>query len=244
MEIKHIAEDTWRIVLVKTIDNKEPIYYRIVNLKTYETEDVPAYRLLDEIIKNKKDIINLSCSNNAIVIINEDGYEDTTELLRIDEFDDEVPNLLYWSLSNNEIGSDIIKRFDLDKNAFSPSNYKINSSKKIAWTCEKGHTIYCGFPTYYSTKCSCPICEAEKSGKMLSFRTWARLTNNLELLKQYDEAENNKKYSSEIGWKQRNRVWFRKNDEEVSEILYNVTVKNIKPRFSERNSTPVINLSR
>jgi hypothetical protein len=79
---------------------------------------------------------------------------------------------------------------------------------------------------------------------MLSFRTWARLTDNLDLLQQYDEAENNKKYSSEIGWKQRNRVWFRKNNEEVSEILYNVTVKKAKPPFSKENSTPVINLSR
>jgi len=243
-KIKYIADDIWKIVLVKTIDNKEPIYYRLVNLKTYETEDIPAYRIFDEVMSGKKKIINLSCENNSIVIIDEDGYKSIAELIHIDEFDKEVPNLLTWAIQNGDFGVEVLNRFNLNKNAFSPSNFKISSTKKVAWTCKKGHTIYCGFPTFFSTKCSCPICEAEKNGEMVSLRTWARLTDNMELLQQYDEAEKNDKYSSEIGWKQRNKVWFRKNNEEVSEILYNVTVKNMEPPFSKKNKKMIINLSR
>lgn len=243
-KVKHVADDVWKIVMVKTIDNREPIYYRVVNLKTYETEDIPAYRILDEVMKGKKNIINITCENNSIVIIDEDGYKSTDELIKIDEFDREIPNLLTWAIQNGDIGADVLNSFNTDNNMFSPSNFKINSHKKVAWTCKKGHMIYCDFPTFFSTRCKCPICEAHDNGQMVSLRTWARLTNNLELLKEYDEAQNNNKYSSEIGWKQRFKVWFRRNDEEVPEILYNVTVKNIEPPFSKKNKKSKVNLSR
>lgn len=243
-KIKHIADDIWKIVLVKTIDNIEPIYYRLVNLKTYEVVDIPAYRIFDEVISGKRNICNLSCEHNSIVIVDDDGYKTTEELIVIDEFDKEIPNLLNWIIQNGQKGVDVINRFDSEKNSGSPSNFRINSSKKIAWTCEKNHTIFCDFPTYFSTKCKCPICEADAQGEMLSLRTWARLANRPDILKEYDEALNNEQYSAEIGWKQRKKVWFRRNNEEVSEILYNVTVKNMEPPFSKQNKKKKVNLSR
>jgi len=243
-KIRHIADNIWKIVLVKTIDDTEPIYYRLVNLKTYQTIDVPAYRILDEVINNKKVIKNLICKNNSISIVNDDGYECTDELIKIDEFDKEVPDLLEWSIQHGDLGVQILNRFDTDKNILSPSNISISSSRQIAWTCERGHTIYCEFSVYFSTKCNCPVCEAERNDAMLSLKTWACLTQNKDILNDYDAAENNKIYSHDIGWKQRNKVWFRRNDEEVSECLYNVTVKNIEPPFSEKNRKKKVNLKR
>ena len=241
-EIKHIGEDTWRIVLVKTIDNKEPVYYRLVNLKTYETTDIPAYRILDEVIKGNKVIENISCYHNQIRILNSDGYESLDELIAVDEFDKEVPNIMEWSLQNSSVYGNVMEHYS-DENIQSPSNIKVSSSKKLKWKCEKGHVICCDFSVFVGTKCECPICKAEEEGKMLSFRSWAKLTNNLDILQEYDEAQNNVKYSSEIGWKQRTKVWFRRKDEEVSESLYNVTVKKIEPPYSEKNKKKKVNLN-
>lgn len=233
--VRDIPEDLWKIVLVKTIDGTEPIYYRLANLSTYQTQDVPAYRILDEVINNKKNIINLRCRNNLISIVDSNGYENTDELIQFDEFDDSIPTLLEWAMSQGELGTKILNRFDTEKNSIPPSNIKINSTEQIAWTCEKGHTIYCDFAVYFSIKFQCPMCKTQENNHMLSFRSWANFTKNQKLLQEYDAAQNNKVYSSDIGWKQRNKVWFRRGDEEVSESLYNITVKNIEPPFSNNS---------
>lgn len=235
-EILNTEVDTWKIVFVKTIENKVPIYYRLVNLRTFEFVDIPAYRILDELVSKNMNIINLTCKNNTAVLLTEDGYEDAeaSELIKVDEFDSEVPNLVTWALQDEQMGSDLLSRFDAETNGFHASGVKIDSPKKIIWQCPKKHRISCDFSTYYSTKMRCPICDAEDNDKMLSLRDWAYLTDNLDILNDYDNADN-EKTSSEIGWKQKSKVYFKRNDQEVSEKLYNVTVKNIEPPFNNEN---------
>ena len=37
-----------KVILLKTIDNVQVVYYRVLNLDTFETMDIPAYRIMDE----------------------------------------------------------------------------------------------------------------------------------------------------------------------------------------------------
>lgn len=231
----------WKVVLIKTIDDKEPIYYRLVNLYDYSVENIPAYRLLDEIINNKKDIINVKCKNNSVIIVDKDGYENVSEVIIVDEFDKEVINLYDWALSHDKMGYELLARFDSRKNTFSPSNFKVDSMDKIAWTCKNKHTIVCGFQAYLSNSCSCPICEMEKNGDTPSLSYWAHITDNLDILKEYDQADNNKEYSTSISWKSRKKVFFKKDGEEVQACLYNITVKGQKPPYSNNDA---VNLSK
>ena len=236
------SNNIWKVIMIKTIDGVEPVYYRLVNLYTYDIVTIPAYRLLDEIINEKKNIINIKCTHNIPVIIDENGYISLDEVIIVDEFDAEIPDIFEWSL-RNELGNKIMSRYSTEANTFSPSNYKIDSLEKLYWTCNNGHTINCGFPTYFSTKCKCPICDLEDKGETPSLKYWAYITNNFNILKEYDEANNNSEYSSDISWKSRKKVWFRRGDEEVQECLYNVTVKNMEPPFL-KNKKQVINLNK
>lgn len=238
-KLENICNDAYKVVMIKMIEEVEPVYYRVVNLSNYETEDIPAYRLVDEIINNKRNIINVKCENNTIVIIDSDGYKSTKEVIIVDEFDTEVPDLYDWALSNSgELGNKIINTFDIDKNAFSMSNFKINSNKKIAWTCNKGHTIYCDFPTYFSTNCDCLIC---KNGKILSFDYWCKITNNESLLEYYDNAgDKNELYSTEIYWKSSKKVVFSKGNLEQVITLSDVTSDKKKLIFDDNK----VNLNR
>ena len=176
--------------------------------------------------------------NNNIYIIDEDGYESLNEIIVVDEFDKEPVTLLEWSLRNGEIGSAMLSKFDDIKNDFSPSNYRIKDNTKIAWTCEKGHTIRCGIATYFSTKCRCPICEMEELGETPSLKLWAQLTGNLDILKAYDLADNNLD-SDEIKWRSTKEVSFKQDTTEIRMRLNKVTSTEMILPFNR-----VINLSK
>lgn len=247
--IKNIDNNKWKIVLIKTIDNRVPIYYRIVNLATYEIENVPAHRILDEIINKKIEIVNIKVENSQIITLNDDGYESTEDIIIVDEFDNEVINLFEWSLRANAFlgenkGAQVISSFDGVKNGFSPSDFKIDSATKIFWTCKKGHTIKCGFPTFFGMKCECPICKMEDNDETPSLNYWANLTDNREILKWYDEAEENLAYSTDIGWRERRKVYFRKGEETKKAFLSDITAKGKKIGFSDEVDEQSINLSK
>ena len=74
------SNNIWKVIMIKTIDGVEPVYYRLVNLYTYDIVTIPAYRLLDEIINEKKNIINIKCTHNIPVIIDENGYISLDEI--------------------------------------------------------------------------------------------------------------------------------------------------------------------
>ena len=239
--IRNQDNNNWKIVMIKTIEDRVPIYYRLVNLYTYEIQIIPAYRLLDEVVNNKKNIVNLKLANNKVMITNEDGYESTDEIIKVDEFELDIPNIFEWVIRNNR--TDIMSRYDTNKNYFSPSNYKIDPMEKLYWTCENGHTIRCGFPTYFSTNCSCPICNIEKLDEIASFKYWAHITDNLDLLEEYENCDRNTDDSDKISWKSKKKVWFKRNNEEVQESMYNVNVKKMEPPFIENKRT-IINLNK
>lgn len=226
-------KNKWKIVLVKTIDNTEPVYYRVVNLVTYDIKTIPAYRIFDAVFNDGMNIINLKCSNNKAVIIDESGYESTEGLILVDEFDTEVKNIWDWCLENSGIGNHILNRYDSEKNAFSPENFRIDSEEKLAWTCKNGHTIHCGFPTYFSTFGKCPICDAEENGEIPSLDYWARLTDNKRLASMYDSAADNTVPSTKISYRSDKRVWFKNPNtgEEVSEKLSEVTLGGKELQF-------------
>lgn len=238
--IKNIDKNKWKVVLVKTIDDRVPIYYRIVNLATYEIKHIPAYRIVDEIINKHIEIVNIKCENGIITILNDDDYEGMEDIIHIDEFDDEVDNLLDWAF-RHEDGNTMLARFDSRLNAFSPSDYRIDSLEKIVWTCKKGHTIKCGFPSFFARKYSCPICKLEDNGETPSLHYWAHLTDNLDVLSWYDDAVQNLAYSTDIGWKERKKVWFSNGEEEVKAYLSDITNKGKRIGFMEVES---INLSK
>ena len=113
---------------------------------------------------------------------------------------------------------------------------RVDSDKKLAWTCENKHTIHCGFPTYFSTGGKCPICEIEKSGEIPSLDYWARITNNKDILNMYETASDNQDEASKISYKTSKKVWFRDMDtgEEVMEALNEITVNGKKPPFKNK----------
>ena len=235
-------KNKYRVVMVKTVDNMEPVFYRVVNLSTYTTEDIPAYRILDEIVTKKKNIINIKSLNNKVYIVDDDGYESMDQVIVVDVLDKEVQDLHDWALSNGDIGSEIISRYDSKKNHYSLSNTRIDSTKKLGFTCDNGHTLFCEFSTYFSTGCSCPMCEAANDNKVLSLRYWCRLTHNFDILNYYDEAgELNDKDSRNIPWNSRKEVSFKYNDEVITARLDEVTSGNKKLAFKD---LVVINLSK
>lgn len=237
-------QNKWKIVLIKTIDNIEPIYYRAVNLLSYDIKTIPAYRIFDAVFNDGMNIINLKCENNKAVLIDENGYASTDGIIVIDEFDDEVPNIWDWCLSNSGIGNHILNRYDSFKNPFSPENFRINSEKKLAWTCKNNHTIRCGFPAYFSTLGKCPICDAEECGEIPSLAYWAKLTGNKEILSMYDLSTNNTDLSSKINYRTTKKVWFTdtETNEEVLESLSSITVDGKRPPFKKSKKT--VNLKR
>lgn len=79
-----------KVILLKTIDNVQVVYYRVLNLDTFETMDIPAYRIMDEIVNNRLNIVNVTCTNNQLHIINEDGYNSIEDVITTDEFDSSV----------------------------------------------------------------------------------------------------------------------------------------------------------
>ena len=240
IEMKVIKDKStkWKIVFVKTIEDITPVLYRIVNLNNYDIENIPAYRIFDDVVNRKKDIINLRCKNNNIYIIDCDGYESLDDIVTVDELNTEPITLLEWAIRKGEIGKTMISRFDTDKNDFAPSNYTIDSETKLAWTCEKGHTIRCGIATYFSTKCKCPICEMEERGETPSLKLWGQLTNNMDIVEDYDSADNELD-SSEINWKSRKEVKFKHGNTELVCKLSDITKGKEKLYFNE-----AINLSK
>lgn len=238
MKVVKNKDIAWKIVFVHTVENTEPVYYRVVNLNNYDTEDIPAYRILDEVVNGIKNIINLRCKNNNIYIIDDQGYESLNDVIAVDEFDKEPITLLEWGLRNGEIGSTMLNRFDGNKNDFSPSNYRIKDNTKVAWTCKNGHTIRCGIATYFSTKCKCPICEMEEVGETPSLRLWAQLTGNYDILKAYELADNELD-SSEIKWRSTKEVKFKQDDLEIVLKLNKVTSSEMILPFNK-----AINLSK
>lgn len=234
-------ELTYKIVLIMTIDNKEPIYYRLVNLGNYHTEEIPAYRIFDEIVNKGKKIVNARIEHNKLVIVDEDGYDSTKDVIIIDIFDKEVDDIYSWALSNGSRGTEIIQRYDTN-NRFSLSNASIGSKEKLAWTCDKGHTIYCGFATYFATNCDCPMCLANDSNGVLSLRYWSRLAKRTDILDRYEEAGMlNKMTSREIAWNSRKLVKFKNGDEIIEAKLDEVTNGDIELKFKGKSK---INLTK
>lgn len=242
-EIVNNDKDSWRITFIKTIDNAQVVFYRLVNLHTYITLDIPAYRIFDEIINNRMNIVNARCLNNQLIVQTNDGYDGTEDLIVVEEFDKDIQTIYEWSVRNQGMGGEMISRFDSTKNLCSPSTCKIDDTTRLAWTCERNHTIYMDFQTYVSLGCKCPICETKNENKVLSFKTWAKLTNNTDILEQFRSCEMNKMGSSDIAYDSRKKVWWHKGNEDVQMELCEATLKGKKPPFKE-NVRTVINLSR
>jgi len=229
---KIVSEDRncWKIVLIKTIENREPIYYRIVNLYDFSIRTIPAYRIFDEVVNEGLNIINLRCDANKPRVIDESGYDSTEGIIIIDEFDNEIDNVFDWCLDHSGIGNHILSKFDSEKNAFSPGSYRIDEPKKIAWTCKNNHTIHCGFSTFFSLNGRCPICEREENDEIPSFEYWCHITDNTELLEQYNLAEENLKQADSISYRTHTLVWFydKINDKKEQEFLDTITVDGKK----------------
>lgn len=228
--VQNNESSQWKIVMIKTIDDKEPIYYRLANMSNFNVIDIPAYKIFEEIINNNWKILNAICRENKIIIIDNDGYESTESIVVFDEFQTEIPSIFDWALAHNEKGTLMLNMFDSNRNEFSPSDYKVTSSEKLYWTCENRHTIQCGFSTFLGIGFKCPICKVEEANKTLSLFSWAKITNNNDILEQYETADNEIK-SVEISWKSKKRVKFKKEDEEKQQSLYSVTVNNRYPVF-------------
>lgn len=207
-----------KVILLKTIDNVQVVYYRVLNLDTFETMDIPAYRIMDEIVNNGLNIVNVTCTNNQLHIINEDGYNSIEDVITTDEFDSTVKSLYDWAVDNNDIGSDVLSSYDTEKNRSTPSKIEICSDKELAWTCKNGHTVYCDFATYFSLGCKCPLCEAKKTKDTISLKKWAVITKNKDILNKYESSDQNKLNSDEIEWNSKRMVWMGEEHKKLCEF--------------------------
>ena len=236
-------KNKWKVVLVKTLDGTEPIIYRLVNLATFEIVEVPAYRLLDDFVLNRGNIIvNIRFKHNKVVIIDENGYDNADECILVDFEDNDIESIYEWAISHGELGQEVINNFDAQKNNRSTRNIRINDKEKIVWTCGRGHSIKCGFATYYSLKAGCPICDAVRDGNRVSLKYWGDITDNKKIVRYFDQSPYNDSYSSEIPFDSKSKIFFEGDNEEFSEMrLYDVTVKGIKP-FEVKKE--IVNLTR
>lgn len=235
-------KNKWKLVMIKTIDGKEPVIYRLVNLATFDAIEVPAYRILDDFVyKDDRVIVNIRFEKNALTLVNKDGYDSLDECIMVDMEDTEVLNVYEWAMYNGEFGERILSTFDNNKNKVSPRQIRIDSINKITWTCEKGHSIKCGFPTYYSLGGRCPICEALSLRQRPSLNYWAAVTNNKKLVEQFDNSHHNMVYSTEIPYDSKKKVYLSDEKIDVCMPLYDITVKGIEPFKLEQK---IINLTR
>lgn len=240
-EVVNTDVNDWMITFIKTVSNDHVVYYRLTNMRNYNTIEVPAHKLVDEIVNNKRNIINMRSSNNKFVVITEDGYDGTDEIIVVDEFDSDIPNIYEWALAHEDLGVQILYMYDNALNLLTPSNIRIDDSKKLAWTCECGHTIFMDFATLVGLRCECPICKAKSSNKVLSLKTWANITNNLDVLEQYRSCELNTSASSSLPYDSKKRVYWRKDNNDVIMSVSDVTIKNKRPF---ENTANTVNLSR
>ena len=197
-KIANKDEKLYRVVLLKTIDNTTPVYYRLVKLSDYSTVDIPASKIMDEIF-NGITIENMRCSNNTLYIIDENGYDSTDEIVVLDEFDQHRPNAFDWSMLKGERGKKLISMFSTKMNRQSLGNYEIDGHTKIAWECRQGHLFYADFATMYGLGVKCPMCDALHAKTTMSLKYWARLTKNYDILQAY-ELGSNEKRSDSIAW--------------------------------------------
>lgn len=198
-------ENLYRVVLLKTIESDTPVYYRLVKLSDYSIVDIPANRILDEVF-NGIHIENMRCSRNTLYVIDSDGYDSTDEIVVLDEFDMNRPNAFDWSMLKGEKGKKLISMFST-KNRQSLSNYDIDGHSVIAWECPHGHLFYSGFATMYSLGAKCPMCEASKLKTTMSLKYWSRLTQNYDILQAY-ELGSNERRSESIAWNSKKDVEF------------------------------------
>ena len=240
-EVLNNESNEWMVTFVKTVDTDHAVYYRLTNLQTYRTLVVAAHKLIDEIVNNRRIIVNLRTQNNRFVILNEDGYDGAEDIIVVDEFDSDVPNIYEWTLTHGDLGCKIIEMYDRAYNLLAPSNIKIDSDVKLHWICSNGHRIHTDFATIASLKCDCPICKAQESGKVLSFKVWANLTDNTELLEQYRSCELNTTASSNIAYDSKKKVYWRKDGVDEMASMYSVTIQGNRPF---RKESDIVNLSR
>jgi hypothetical protein len=237
-EICNGNQNNWKVTLLKTIDHSIPVYYRLVNLDTFDIREIPAYRIFDSIVNENMTIVNATCKDNRLIITDDEGYESTADIIVIDEFDNEVPNIYEWTLQHTKIGSAITNRFNNEKNKKSISDYKITSKKKLAWTCKKGHTIYCGFPTYYSLKCICPMCQMKNSNTVPSFKYWANMMNRPDLIDAYNSCPENTTPSCEIAYNSKKKVKLLLKDHTAEEITSNLSKDELEQLYVTDGQTP------
>lgn len=236
-------KNKWKVILIKTIDDTEPIVYRLVNIGTFETIDVPAYRILDEFTySGDKIITNVKCKHNSVTIVDDSGYNSIDECIMVDIENTDVENIYEWSLTHDRVGQQIINSFDNDENKISPRNIRIDDRNKIVWTCDKHHSIKCEFAAYYSLGGKCPICEAINNKARVSLRYWGDLTDNKDIVRYFDTSQYNELYSSNIPFDSKSKVYFEGDNGECSKMsLYDVTVKRMEP-FEVKRET--VNLTR
>lgn len=239
-EVINIDANDWLITFLKTVNNDHPVYYRLTNMRNYKTMEVAAHKLMDEIVNNKRNIRNIRCSSNKVIVVTEDGYDGTDEIIVVDEFDTDVQNIYEWALSHGDLGVQILSMYDNSLNLVAPSNIQIDSTKELAWKCSEGHNIFMDFATLVGLGCECPICKAKASNKVLSLKAWANLTNNEDLLEQYRSCELNTSASSNLAYDSKKKVYWRKDGGDVLMSVSDVTLKNKRPFVEEKS----INLSR
>lgn len=247
IKIEDGQDKLYKVVAMKVIDGEQAVYYRVLNLKTFELQDIPAFRILDDIVNGSKDIINIRSKCGIPMIVNSDDYESSDEVIITDLLDKEVLDIFEYALrkpSNNEDENEllIMDAYNSELNTCSPSTFEIDSTEKLFWTCKKGHTVHTEFSVFHSLGCKCPICEIENTGRIPSLRYWAVMTDRMDILKYYDDAEENDRLSDTISYKSLKEVKFRYNDRVYTHKLIDVTQGKIS--IGDEKHSNIINLGR
>ena len=210
-EVVKIPMNLYRITLVKLVNGTGPALYRLTNVNTLDYDVIAASDIFDRIINDGWKIENLGSRHGSLFIIDGDGYESNRDVVITDEFSKSQTLFDYCTEMHN--GSEILKSFNAVRNRVSLDRVKVDSNSKYYWTCSKGHTIYCDVPTYISRGGECPFCASEKTGMVHSFYTWAKYTDNNQLLLEYNIGQDNRP-ADEIPYTFKGKAFIK--DERVS----------------------------
>ena len=112
-------------------------------------------------------------------------------------------DILTWCEKNDELS--LLERWDYKKNIILPSQIHYNSTKKVWWICEKGHSYEMSVANRAKHPDACPVC----SGRIVLKGFNDLQTINPKLAKEWHPVKNGKTTPSDITAYSNKKFWWR-----------------------------------
>ena len=117
-----------------------------------------------------------------------------------------------WCKNNGR--EDLLREWDCDKNALSPSQVTAHNNKRVWWKCALGHEWNCtiGERTSKRRPSGCPYCSNPPKRILVGFNdfeSWCLKNNKENLLREWNEKRNIDITPQEISYGSGKRVWWK-----------------------------------